>query len=341
MSDTNHFQDLKGLLVRPASLDDMQTAVEFFNLYSRSTIGLNVHNLESIRREWTMPGYDIEASTRVVHTPEGKWIGYVEVWDGDDPPVQVHLWGCVHPEFQHQGIGTQLQSWAEDRARQALTRLPDDVRATMRMTTVGTNEPAIRLFKKRGASLVRRYWDMQIELADEVAETSLPEGLRLITYDQFNDLKAVYRADDEAFQDHWGYVQEPFEEAFPKWKHWMTDPVVFDPTLWFLAMDGEELAGIALCREQSDEDPDMGWVRVLAVRRPWRKRGLGLALLLHSFGELRRRGKKRAGLGVDSGSLTGATRLYEKAGMHVERVYDSFEIEMRPGRDLVRKSIQE
>jgi GNAT superfamily N-acetyltransferase len=143
MSDTNHFQDLKGLLVRPASLDDMQTAVEFFNLYSRSTIGLNVHNLESIRREWTMPGYDIEASTRVVHTPEGKWIGYVEVWDGDDPPVQVHLWGCVHPEFQHQGIGTQLQSWAEDRARQALTRLPDDVRATMRMTTVGTNEPAI------------------------------------------------------------------------------------------------------------------------------------------------------------------------------------------------------
>jgi mycothiol synthase len=211
----------------------------------------------------------------------------------------------------------------------------------MRMTTVNTNESAIRLFKKRGATLVRRYWDMRIDLADELAQPVLPEGLRLITYDQFNDLEAVYRADDEAFQDHWGYVQEPFEIGFPKWAHWMTDPAVFDPKLWFLVMDGDELAGLALNREKSDEDPEMGWVRVLAVRRPWRRRGLGLALLLHSFAALKQRGKKSAGLGVDSGSLTGATRLYEKAGMRVLRVYDSFEIEMRPGRELAKKSIEE
>ena len=115
----------------------------------------------------------------------------------------------------------------------------------------------------------------------------------------------------------------------------------FDPTLWFLAMDGEQLAGMALCKQSSTEDPDMGWVRVLGVRRPWRKRGLGLALLLHSFAELKRRGKKRTGLGVDSGSLTGATHLYEKAGMHVDRVYDSYEIEMRPGRELARTFIED
>lgn len=341
MSEPNHFQGVQGLIVRPASLDDLQNAVDFFNLYSRSIIGVERHNPETLKREWTSPGFVLENDTRVVHSPEGKWIGYVEVYDADEPPVQVFIWGCVHPEFQRQGIGTRLQSWAEDRARMALTRVPEDARVTMRMTAVGSNEAAIQLYKKRGAKLVRRYWNMQIDLADEPAEPVLPEGLRLITYDQFNDLAAVYRADDEAFQDHWGYVKEPFEIGFPKWEHWMTDPAVFDPTLWFLAMDGDEIAGIALNRETSDEDPDAGWVRVLAVRRPWRKQGLGLALLLHSFAALKQRGKKRAGLGVDSGSLTGATRLYEKAGMHVHRVSDSFEIEIRSGRELARKSIEE
>ena len=85
----------------------------------------------------------------------------------------------------------------------------------------------------------------------------------------------------------------------------------------------------------------MGWVRVLGVRRPWRRRGLGLALLIHSFAKLRQRGKQRAGLGVDSSSLTGATGLYEKAGMQVHRIYDSYEIEMRSGRDLSKISIED
>jgi GNAT superfamily N-acetyltransferase len=341
MSDTDHFQGVQDFVIRPATLDDLPAAVDFLNLYTMATIGVKEYDLDYLHRQWTMPGYDLDASTRVVLTKQGEWIGYVDIWDLDDPPVRVHVWGAVHPEYQRQGIGTQLQAWAEDRARQALTRLPDDVRATIRMTCPSTNEAPSNLFKKRGAKLARRYWDMQIDLTGPLKEPIFPDGLRLITFDEFNDLEAVYRADDEAFQDHWGYVEESFEVAFPKWKHWMTSPDTFDPTLWYLAMDGEQLAGLAINRDSSNEDPDMGWVRALAVRRPWRKQGLGLALLLHSFAELKRRGKLRAGLGVDSGSLTGATRLYEKAGMHVHRVYDSYEIEMRPGRELARTSIDE
>ncbi len=66
----------------------------------------------------------------------------------------------------------------------------------------------------------------------------------------------------------------------------------------------------------------VGWVRVLGVKWPWRRRGLGLALLLHSFGELLRRGIRTVGLGVDAENLTGAVRLYERAGMWVEHRYD-------------------
>jgi GNAT superfamily N-acetyltransferase len=114
----------------------------------------------------------------------------------------------------------------------------------------------------------------------------------------------------------------------------------FDPELWFLAMDGDEIAGMSLCMRQSREDKDMGWVRTLGVRRPWRRQGLGLALLHHSFGELYRLGQSRVGLGVDASSLTGATRLYEKAGMRPIRQFDSFELELRPGRDIRTQQVE-
>ena len=101
----------------------------------------------------------------------------------------------------------------------------------------------------------------------------------------------------------------------------------FDPGLWLLAVDGGEVAGAAVCEER----PEAGWVGELAVRRPWRRRGLGLALLRRAFVEFYRRGRRKVALAVDSQSLTGATRLYERAGMRVERLYSVYRKELRPG----------
>jgi len=114
----------------------------------------------------------------------------------------------------------------------------------------------------------------------------------------------------------------------------------FDPTLWLLAMDGDQIAGISLNAAQADDDPDVGWVSSLGVLRPYRRKGLGLALLQHSFAEFYRRGKRKVGLGVDAYSLTGATRLYERAGMHVARQFSTFEKELRPGHELSTQSVE-
>jgi ribosomal protein S18 acetylase RimI-like enzyme len=104
-------------------------------------------------------------------------------------------------------------------------------------------------------------------------------------------------------------------------------------------MDGEEITGLCLCRRRDWEDSDMGWVDVLGVRRRWRRQGLALAMLHFAFDKFRRMGKLRAGLGVDANSLTGATRLYEKAGMHVAREFYTYEKELRPGRDISKQSL--
>ena len=96
-----------------------------------------------------------------------------------------------------------------------------------------------------------------------------------------------------------------------------------------IAWEGEEIAGFALNRYRTG----IGWIRMLGVRRPWRKRGLGEALLFHSFGEFYRRGMKTIGLGVNAHNPTGATRLYQKVGMYAASGHVTYEKELRPGRE--------
>jgi mycothiol synthase len=71
----------------------------------------------------------------------------------------------------------------------------------------------------------------------------------------------------------------------------------------------------------------VAWARVLGVRSPWRRRGLGRALLLHAFAQSRLHGLVLAGLGVDAESLAGAHRLYESVGTHVAMRFDIYEKE--------------
>jgi ribosomal protein S18 acetylase RimI-like enzyme len=66
-----------------------------------------------------------------------------------------------------------------------------------------------------------------------------------------------------------------------------------------------------------------------------------MALLQHSFAEFYQRGWRHAGLDVDASNLTGALKLYERAGMHVARRYDRFEKELRPGRELMTTELSE
>jgi ribosomal protein S18 acetylase RimI-like enzyme len=154
------------------------------------------------------------------------------------------------------------------------------------------------------------------------------------------EISAVVQAVEDAFQDHFGYVENSFDSELAFWTHIINSDPSFDPNLWFLAMDGDQIAGISLCWPKRGPNEKIGWVGTLGVLRAWRRQGLGLALLKHSFADLQQRGKEKVGLGVDADSLTGATKLYEKAGMHVTRQFDSYEKELRPGIDMVKRSAE-
>jgi ribosomal protein S18 acetylase RimI-like enzyme len=174
---------------------------------------------------------------------------------------------------------------------------------------------------------------MMIDLLEQPAAPQLPENITIRPMHDLDELPAIVNANQDAFRDHWGFIEQSQEFLLAEWKHRVETTPYFDPDLWFLAVDGGQIAGFCLCWPKRGDNEQLGWVSTIGVRRPWRRRGFGLALLQHSFVELYRRGKNKVGLGVDAESLTGATRLYEKAGMRVVRRVDKYEKELRPGAE--------
>jgi mycothiol synthase len=179
------------------------------------------------------------------------------------------------------------------------------------------DEVLLAELRRRGYEFVRHFFEMKIDLSDEPTAPAWPDDVTVRTFSP-EDARTVFEADTEAFEDHW----DSFHVTFEEWSEYFLGSSEFDPELWFLVEDGDQLAGYALCSNEGGET--MGAVNVLGVRRPWRRRGLGTALLLHAFHEFRRRGREQARLAVDAENLTGAVRLYERAGMHVARRFERF-----------------
>jgi ribosomal protein S18 acetylase RimI-like enzyme len=220
------------------------------------------------------------------------------------------------------GAAAALADWAGGRAAEL-----GEGRTLLR-TSVAERDAAKRaLLEERGYTAVRHSFQMLIDFDGDPDPPSWPAGIQLDDLELGRNDREAFAAFQEAFHDAWGFVPTPFEE----WEAIRLRAPDFEPALYFLAAEGDDIAGFAFCVAESSRHPGYGWIDTLGVRRPWRKRGLGEALLRHAFGELHRRGCRGAGLDVDAESLTGATRLYERVGMRVVSRGDTYELEVRPG----------
>jgi mycothiol synthase len=211
-------------------------------------------------------------------------------------------WISVHPDHGGRGLGAALIEHAEIRSKASGA-------SRLKLGSLGENAGAERLLASAGYRPVRRFYRMEIELDGRPPEPEWPRGITCSTL-EVGEERAFHAAVQDAFAENWDFRALPFEE----WKALRIDAPDFDPTLWLVAHDGDEIAGFARCEAKRW---GVGWVASLGVRKPWRKRGLGLALLLRAFGAFYERGERRVGLGVDTENETGATRLYERAGMCV------------------------
>lgn len=264
---------------------------------------------------------DMSDFWRMVNFAESAWAvehdsRLVAFGVGVERAERADWWITVDPDFTGRGIATSLLERAECRSRAVGA-------PRMNVGAFAENEAALQLFDRLGFRDVRHYFQMRIDLDldHEPEPPRVPDGVALERF-RLDDARAFHSAINEAFADDPGHVTAAFED----WKRFRLEAPDTDVSLWFVARAGDEIAGFARC----DADRDGGgWIGILGVRKPWRRRGLGRALLQAAFREFHLRGEPHVGLAVDAENPTGATRLYERAGMRVSKEDIVYEKELR------------
>ena len=320
----------QGFTMRTPTMADAVAAYELIHACDLFDDGMPDHTLEELQLAWQEPGFNLATDAWGVFSPEGQMVGVADC--GDKEHVKIFSFFRVHPDFRGLGIEEHLLARTEARAREHIALAAPELRVVVNNWNSHNDRTSIKVLEENGYTYSRSFWNMEIEMTQAPAAPQWPEGVTVRTLHEGQEERAVFEMIDTAFQDHFGHLPDSFEE----WKHWQFNDT-FDPSLWFLAFEGSVLAGGNICRHL--RDLDKGWVGQLGVLRPWRRKGLGMALLLHAFGEFYRRGIYKVGLGVDSQNLTGATRLYERAGMHVALQHDTYEKELRAGRELSTQNL--
>ncbi len=283
-----------------------------------------VMTAEELAVAWKNDGFNVERDVFIVETRDGRVVGSQEFYN-ENGHYKLKVDGCVHPDFRELGIEVSLLKKIAERAQAELELAEPDVRVFIQTDINNKDKAGHDVLQAEGYSRTRYFWRMEIKLQQAPPVVTFPDGIELRPFIKEEHAIAVWQADNEIFRDHWG----SHEQTYENWSGKFRNPN-FDPTLWMVVWDGDQIAGFSQNRFRKG----IGWIGTIGVRRPWRKKGFGIALLQHSFGEFYKRGTKTIGLGVDTENLTGATRVYQRAGMYVASEFAKYEKELRPGRNL-------
>lgn len=250
----------------------------------------------------------------------GEAVAYTRGWwntNGDGEWLGFSL-GWIKPGWRGLGIGRSLLDFIEQRLRQIAATHIEAGRFPASMPHFFTNEASeaekakTGLLEHAGYVPVRYAFSMVRPNLEDIPEAPMPPGLevRPVLPEHY---RLIWDAANEAFRDHWSYIPEP-EEEFQKS---LEDPNR-DPSLWRVAWDGDQVAGMVLsfinAAENAEYNRKRGYTENICVRRPWRRRGLARSLIVQSLYAVKERGMTEAALGVDTQNTSGALHLYESVG---------------------------
>ena len=232
----------------------------------------------------------------------------------------LETWITVHPRHRRLGIGSRLLALVEQRALELAATAPDGVQVALHGYLNPQCADIVAFATARHFTRVRRYARLHLVMTEPPVAPSWPNGIRVRTFRPGEDDRATHAAMEEALATLPGSTPVEFEMWIAR-----TRAPSFDRGLWHLASDGAEVAGSV----QGQAHSDVGWIDSLSVRRPWRGRGLGRALLLQMLGEFWRRGLRRVAGAVAGDGLTPPTNLYESVGARADRTHDRYQAVLR------------
>lgn len=300
--------------LRSVTMDDIEKVLDLYAICGRD----EYMPPEDYIPEWTAA--DLRSQWQELHLATDAWVivasdgqlvGYTDVTiinvnvERTQRIVRINFYAFEHPDYHGHGIGATLLQTAEQRALQLLPNGPCRVQ-----TWVSPTNSAIVALLEQREFLPEEHavQEMRIRFDRQPAPPQLPEHIHIRSFIPGQDDVMVKAT-----------IEEAFAAPFNHWNQ-MIHSTDFDPTLWYLACEGDQIAGALL----SVPNPETGYIDMLGVRPAWRKQGLGMALLLYAFNDYYRRGYRITTLNVNPLNETGAVRLYERAGMYVTSRIDAY-----------------
>jgi len=255
---------------------------------------------------------------------DNKVIGYGRVgWYPEDAGDRIYYGlGWVIPTWRRKGIGTAILKFIEHRSREIAADHPQGSKKYYQNDHNNERGDVAHLLKNNRYKEVRWGYEMARLIAEPLPEVSLPEELvvRPVPKNRYRDL---FDAQNEAFRDHWGHV-EATEEDFQRF---LSDPT-FNPSLWKVAWDQDQVAGMVLNyvseEENSEYQRKRGYTEYISVRRPYRRQGLARCLLVMSIKMFQEIGMEETALGVDAQNPNHALSLYEGVGYKVNKKFITY-----------------
>jgi len=219
---------------------------------------------------------------------------------------------AVHPDWRDRGVEKllleQLLARAQER-RHALGSKP----VQFRTYCAAHEEKRIALFETFGLRPVRYDLHMVFHPLNNMRMPRFDAGIQVRPYARGRDDDSALETTNESFADVMDFARATLEEL----RHWI-ESSAFREALSPVALDGQNMVGLCLCTVIEARASLLGrrdgTVHTLCVRREYRRRGLGSALLLTSLQAFKRAGLESATLDTDTENPTEAIRLYEQAG---------------------------
>jgi ribosomal protein S18 acetylase RimI-like enzyme len=227
--------------------------------------------------------------------------------------------GWVLPERRREGIGRAILAWQERRVADISAAQSDDHPSELQAWASEIRPGKKELLSGAGFAPYSYIAEMLRPIGRDIPEAKLPEGIevRPVTREH---LRAIFEAENEATRDHVGHV-EADEGDFQRF---LTEED-FDPDLWRVAWEGDEVVGMVRSFIDQADNEELGrrrgFTEKISVRRPWRRRGIARALLLLSLEALAARGMEEATLDVHTDNPYRALRLYEDVGFEVNEMF--------------------
>jgi ribosomal protein S18 acetylase RimI-like enzyme len=261
-----------------------------------------------------LPGPDTDAVCNpaqdcLLAEVEGQVVGYTWLtwWEEmNGTKLYLHL-GWLVPEWRRKGIGRALLRWQEQRLRQIALKQPT-AKPCMFGGNADETQPGNRaLLLSEGYTVAFTFVWMTCQIPTEPIQlTPLPDGLEIRPVER-EHLPAIYAANEEAFSES--------HDSLESYETWLRKPggPDLDTSLWVVAWDGDEIAGHVISTSD-EEGAHTPWV---GIRRAYRRRGLGKALMTRMLQRCQERGIQQADIGTVAENPGKSAHLYESVGYQI------------------------